>query len=319
MEKKLTACIILLIASSVLISSPSYCKVVDKIVVVVNNEIITQREVDRLLEPVYEQYRALYYGDELVKKMEEERGNVINQLIEDKLILSEAKKLNIEVEDKEVELRVDEIRKRFSSKEDFESALSEQGLTLKDLRTRYREHMMIRILIDHKVGSKITVSPPEVSDYYNKHSNEYIQPEEIRLRNILIRPKKDLEPAKALERAREILRRLKEGGDFAGLAKKYSEGPNAKEGGLMGYVKKEDLLPEIEAIVFNLKEGELSDIVQTSLGYHIFKVEERRERIARGLSEVRHDVEEAVFKEKVKGKLKGWIEGLKKNAYIAFK
>lgn len=318
MRKKLSAVVFLALLSGA-ISSLSYCEVVDKIVVVVNNEIITQREIDRMAGPVYEQYRALYYGDELVKKVEEARLGIINQLIEDKLILSEAKRLNIEVTDDEVELRVNDIRKHFNSKEDFEAALLEQGLMLKDLRARYREQIMTRRLIDQRIGSRITISPSEVSDYYNKHLNEYIQPEEIRLRNILIRPRSGLEPAKALALAKEVLRRLSEGGDFAGLAKEYSEGPNAKEGGLMGYIKKGDLLPEIEAIVFNLKEGELSGVVQTSLGYHVFKVEEKRPRKTNDLSEVRHDVEEAIFKEKVRGKLKGWIEGLKKNAYIAFK
>lgn len=318
MIKKLSTVVFLALLSGA-ISSLSYCEVVDKIVVVVNNEIITQREIDRMAGPVYEQYRALYYGDELVKKVEEARLGIINQLIEDKLILSEAKRLNIEVTDDEVELRVNDIRKHFNSKEDFEAALLEQGLMLKDLRARYREQIMTRRLIDQRIGSRITISPSEVSDYYNKHLNEYIQPEEIRLRNILIRPRSGLEPAKALALAKEVLRRLSEGGDFAGLAKEYSEGPNAKEGGLMGYIKKGDLLPEIEAIVFNLKEGELSGVVQTSLGYHVFKVEEKRPRKTNDLSEVRHDVEEAIFKEKVRGKLKGWIEGLKKNAYIAFK
>ncbi|MBI5143667.1 MAG: peptidylprolyl isomerase [Candidatus Omnitrophica bacterium] len=322
-RKVLTAYSLQLTALMALVTAvnlnPGYCEVVDKIVVIVNNEIITQREIDRVLMPIYEQYRALYYGDELVKRLDEARQKVIEQLIEDRLILSEAKKLNIEIDEKDVEARIDEVKKRFSSKEEFDQALSNQGLTLKDLTMRYREQMMTRRLIDQKVGSKVTVSPVEINHYYEEHINEYIQPEETALRNILIRPKGTIAPEKALDLAKEILRRLQEGGDFALLAKEYSGGPNANEGGLMGYVKKGDLLPEIENVVFNLKEGELSGIIQTSLGYHIFKVEEKRERKTLSLSEVRNDVEEAVFREKVKDRLKGWLEALRKNAYIAFK
>lgn len=316
MRKKVIA---LMFSFLIFSMNPAHCEVVDKIVVIVNNEIITQREIDRVLMPIYEQYQALYYGDELVKKLDEARKKVIEQLIEDRLILSEAKKLNIEVDERDVEARLADVKKRFSSKEEFEHVLSGQGLALKDLTTRYREQMMTRGLIDRKVGSKVTVSPVEINRYYDEHMNEFIQPEGITLRNILIRPKKDLAPEKALDLANEILRRIQEGGDFALLAKEYSEGPNASEGGLMGYVKKGDLLPEIESVVFNLKDGELSGIIQTSLGYHIFKVEEKRERKVLSLSEVRADVEEAVFREKVKDRLKGWIETLRKNAYIAFK
>jgi parvulin-like peptidyl-prolyl isomerase len=119
--------------------------------------------------------------------------------------------------------------------------------------------------------------------------------------------------------ARDILNKLKAGEDFAELAKQYSEGPNASEGGSMGYVKKGDLLPDIESVVFNMKDGEVSDIIHTKLGYHIFKVDERRERQTLGLAEVKREVEEGVYREKVKDKIKDWVGNLKKNAYISFK
>jgi len=124
---------------------------------------------------------------------------------------------------------------------------------------------------------------------------------------------------KTAELAQDISKRLKEGCDFAGLAKVYSAGPGASEGGDMGYVKKGDLMPEIEKAVFNLKEGETSDIIQTKLGYHIFMVEGKKPARMLTISEARRDIEEAIFREKVNQKISGWVEGLKKNAYIAFK
>jgi parvulin-like peptidyl-prolyl isomerase len=272
-----------------------------------------------MLEPIYEQYRARYYGDELVKKMEEARAAIVNQLIEDKLILSEAKRLGVEVTERDIDEKVAEVESRFEDKEKFRQVLFQQGMNMKALREKYKEQMMTRRLIDNKVGSKVSVSPVEIKNYYETHQDEFIQPEEVRLSNILIRPKKDEGAKAALVLAREILRRLKEGGDFAALAKEYSEGPGAADGGNMGYVKKGDLLPEIEEVVFKLKPGETSDIVQTAVGYHIFRVEEKKERAVKSLSEVRREVEETVFRAKVKDKLKGWVENLKKNAYIAYK
>ena len=115
------------------------------------------------------------------------------------------------------------------------------------------------------------------------------------------------------------MHRIKEGCDFEGLAKEYSESPGASEGGTMGYVKKGDLMPQIEGIVFNLKEGQTSDIVQSPLGYHIFKVDGKKARRTMELFEVRQNIEEFLYREKVSQRLKSWIDSLAKSAYIEFK
>lgn len=321
MSKSLyTAVLFFLCALLVLNTSDTRCAVVDKIVVVVNNEIITQREIDIMLAPIYTQYKTQYKGEELIKKLEEVREDIIKQLIEDRLILSEAKKQNISVEDKEVEFRIDDIKRKMGSERELENMLNQQNLTLNELRARYKEKLMIRKLIDQKVGSKIIITPLEVKNYYNDHKDEFLQPEEINLRQILIKSKEEKAgQEEALRRAREIFKRIKEGCDFGGLAKEYSDGPYAGEGGLMGYVKKGDLMPQIEEIVFNLKDQESSGIIQSALGYHIFKVEDRKARRTKELPEVRQDIEEYLYREKADQKLKGWIDLLAKSAYIEFK
>ena len=302
------------------ITLAAHAEVVDKIVVVVNNEIITQREIDILLAPVYGQYRNEYKGEELIRRLEEARERILKQLIEDRLILSEAKKQNIVVEQKEVDAKIDELKKKMGSDQDLESMLNEQNLTMKELDERYKEKMMIRKLIDKKVGARIMITPLEVKNFYNTHKDEFLQLEEVKLRTILIKPKNEQgSGAKALEIMRDILKRLKEGGGFEALAQEYSDGPGASDGGLMGYVKKGDLLPQLEDIVFNLKEGQTSGIVQSQLGYHIFKVEEKRARRSKDLPEVRQEIEEFMYRERANEKLKGWIDSLAKSAYIEFK
>ena len=87
----------------------------------------------------------------------------------------------------------------------------------------------------------------------------------------------------------------------------------------MGYVKRGDLMVEVEKVVFNLREGDISPLMQTAQGYYIFKVEEKDVSATVPLSQARHKVEEAVYNSKADAKIKGWLEGLKKNAYIAFK
>ena len=299
----------------------SQAAVVDKIVVVVNSEIITQREVDMMLGPIYGQYRNMYKGEELIRMLEDVREKILKQLIEDRLIYSEAKKLNIAVEEKEVDVKIDEMRSKVGGSErDLENMLNEQNLTLNELRARYKEKIMIRKLIDQKVGAKIIITPLEVKNYYSNNKDSFIQPEEIKLRTILIKPKTEQGgDSGSLQLMRDIMKRLKEGCGFEGLAKEYSDDPAAGEGGLMGYVKKGDLMPQIEEIVFNLKEGEISGIIKSPLGYHVFKVDEKRARRSRELAQVRQDIEEFLYREKASQKLKGWIDYLSKSAYIEFK
>lgn len=293
--------------------------VVDKIVVVINSEVITQGEIDRMLMPVYHKFSTMYQGEDLMKKLDEARQSILGQLIDEKLMLGEAKKLNMEIDEKEVLSRISEIQKRFGSKDMFERALAEQRMTVKDLKAKYRDQIMTKRLVDQKVGARIFITPVDVSKYYSEHADEFAQPDEVKVRNILIRVKDGLSPEKSLELAQDIHKKLKEGADFAELARAHSDGPAASDGGLMGYQKKGDLNPELEAVVFGLKEGESSDVVQTTLGCFIFKVEEKRSARSLSLSEARRQIEDAIYSERAREKMKGWLEGLKKNAYIAFR
>jgi parvulin-like peptidyl-prolyl isomerase len=179
---------------------------------------------------------------------------------------------------------------------------------------------MIRRLIDQKVGARIIITPLEVKTYYAEHKDQFLQPQEVLVRQILIKAGKDqASQAAALKKIRGISDGIKEGRDFAALAKEYSEGSNPEDGGLMGYIKPGDMMPQLEEIIFKLKDQETSGIVQSSLGYHLFKVEERKLSRNKELSEVRQEIEEFLYREKANQKLKGWIDSLAKNAYIEFK
>ena len=310
--KKLLAAIIML--GGLLLCYPCSAEVVDKIEVIVNDEMITRREIDRLLAPIYEKYKTMYSGESLISKTLEARQKVIEQLIEDKLVYCEAKKYNINLDEKDIEEKINAAMSKAGGKEEFEKILASQQITTKELRVRYKEQGLSRRIIDQMVGSKIAITPIEVEKYYTNNIERFASPEEVLLRNILIFPGED--PVRSAKLAGEISKRLKEGCDFGGLAKIYSQGPAAAEGGLMGYVKRGDLMPQIEDVVFNLKVGEISGIVKTQAGYHIFKVEEKRPGSVRSFKDAKRDVEESVFMEKMNHKVRVWIAGLKKNAYI---
>lgn len=310
-----------LLAILVLIAAaPSHAGLVDKIAIVVNNEVVTMSEIDQMLTPVYARYKIIYKDEgELIRKMEEARQRIVEQLIEDKLIVSEAKRQNVEIDEKEVDARLREVEKQFGSKNAFTRALMEQHLSLKDLRTRYREQLMSRRIIDKKIGSNILVTPVEIHSYYDSHRIDFAQPSEVSLSNIMIRPRDGSDDVRAHELAQDIANKLKDGGDFAALAQSYSEGPGAADGGAMGMIKKGDLMPELEKAVFALKSGDVSDVIKTPLGYHIFKVDEVREQRILTESEAYKEIEELLYRDKIKARIKDWLITLRKNAYIAFK
>lgn len=291
----------------------------DKIMVVVNNEVITQGEIDKMLGPAYQHYKSMYQGDELIRKLDDTRQAILAQLIDEKLVLSEARKKSIEVDEKDVAKKMEEAQSRFGAKELFEKALAEQRLTPKELKNRFRDQLMARKLIDEHVGSRIIITPVDVSEYYKEHPEEFTQPEEVSIRCILIRATKDRTLAQSAELAARIREQLGNGADFGDLAKAYSEGPGASDGGMMGYKRRGDLLPDIENAVFGLKEGDVSEPVRSSLGIFIFKVDQKRAAKTMTFSEARRFIEEAIYKEKAKEKMKAWVENLKKHAYIAFK
>ena len=294
-------------------------EVIDKIVVIVNDDVITQSEVDKILLPIYAQYKNLYSKEELAERIGAARRGVLERLIDDKILLGEAKKKKIEVGDAEIEARVQEARGRFSGEEEFKLALMQENLRLSELEKRFRERLTIEKFVNREVMGKISVSPTEILDYYESHKSEFENPLKVKLRAILVKISEDRPRDEALKAAQKILYRLKEGGDFGLLAKEYSEGPYADKGGDMAWVEKGQLIERIDALVFDMKVGEISGILETELGFHLFRVEERTEESAKSFAEEKEGIEQFLISGKRQIKLGQLIAGLKENAYIAFR
>lgn len=297
----------------------SYADTVDKVIVVVNDETITQGELDMATAALLEKLKTKYSGGELVKEAEKNKKEILNRMIEEKLILSEAKKRKIEASDAEIEVRLKEIKSTFGSEEEFNEALRQEGVSLNELKQRYADQVKMGKLVEMEVRKKMTINPSETLNYYNLNKEKFREPEEVKLKNILIKSDEKLSGEDARALAEKILGFLKAGENFDELALKYSKGPNADIGGDLGYVKKGQMRKEIEDIVFNLNAGQLSEVVKTHLGYHIFKVEEKKPEGIKELNEAKDEIEKVLFLEKGKQRYKDWIEAIKKNAYISFR
>ena len=156
------------------------------------------------------------------------------------------------------------------------------------------------VLNDKDFESKITVDPAKIESYYNEHQDSYRVPERAKVRHILIEtPKpgpdgkvdqKGVDEARA--KAEDVLKQVKAGGDFAALAKKYSQDPGTKEnGGEMGWIIKGQTVPEFEKVAFSQSKGQISDLVKTSFGFHIIQTEDKEDAHLKPLAEVKDEIE----------------------------
>ncbi len=304
-----------------------------RIVAVVNDEPITQTELNQAFVPVYLQMQNIYSPEELATKTQEIKERILQQLIEERLMLQEAKNPHsvevskgkigtppvITVSDDEVAEMVKDVSSKFETPEAFSEALAEQGVTLEDLKARYRNQVIIRKLIDREIRSRIIVSPAEVTTYYDAHRKEFEAPPAVQVAVIIIKPKSSLDPAEARDLASHLHQQLTQGADFYDLAKRYSDGPNAKMGGRLGFIEKGKSLKEIDQALFSLSVGQITPVIKASTGFHIFRVEAVRPARQAELDEVKDKVRDRLFQDKTQTRFKDWIAKLKAESYISVK
>ena len=267
-----------------LTSFPQAQKISDRIVAVVGNQIILESELKAQLA-LYATQFGMDLTDEQKKKQIE--SELLEQMINDNLLLIQAQKdTSIQVTSKDVESAVKEqmekVKSQFSSEEAFQDQLKAEGLTEKELKKKYREQIRRQMFIDRLVSkklSKVTVTTKEVKDFYQTYEDSIPdQPESVKLSHILLEIKPSQSTLDSLKkRAGMVLDKAKKGEDFVSLAFNYSDDPTGKNGGDLGFFKKGDMIEKFEKVAFALNPGEISDLVETEFGYHIIKVEEKKE------------------------------------------
>lgn len=293
-------------------------EVVDKVIVVVNDEVVTQREFDRAFFPVKQNYEANLQGEELERRLEEVRKIFMEQLIDAKIAVSLAKKENIEIDEAKLQERIGMIKSYYGSEEAFLQTLSEKGTNLTEFKKEIKDQMMAQEIVEKEVASKIMIAPAEITDLYEKNREKLVSPYRVRLREIMVR-KDDNAPKKAGRKIRSIRAKIEKGADFSELAKEHSEGPYADNGGDMGYVMRGQLLEEMDNAIFSTKKGENTGIVETKVGFHIFMIDDIEEPRRLELEEVSDFLREQLFRRRFEQNLLKWLAEKRKNAYIAYK
>ena len=281
MRKKI---LLFILSLFLLISFPRAQEVLDRIVAVVGNQIILESELKAQLALYATQFGIDLKDEQRKKEMEAE---LLEQMINDNLLLIQAQKdTTIEVTSKEVETAVKEqlekVKAQFPSGEAFQNQLKAEGLTENELKKKYREQIKKQMLIDRLISKKlrkVSLTTKEVKDFYQTYKDSIPdQPESAKLSHILLEIKPSQTTLDSLRKKAEmVLDLVKKGEDFASLATKYSDDPTGKNGGDLGFFKKGDMIEKFEKVAFALNPGEISDLVETALGYHIIKVEEKKE------------------------------------------
>lgn len=299
-------------------------ELLERVIAVVNDEPIMQSELDIMLRPIYEQFRAEYRGEQLVMRLNDARQKLLNQLIEDKLVLQKAEEMGIEADPAAIEARIDEFKKQFESELQMEDTMAMQGVTLGEVRERFEKQAMLRQLHNREVRSYVAISPKEIEEFYKTNPEYFASASKIKVRSITIKKSfesrdKGITDEVAKEKLATLQRRILSGESFSDLAKQYSEDSHKDEGGLSDWIEEGTMIPAINNVIFRLELGEISDPIETPMGYHLFRVEQREPGYKKTLEEAREDIHNRIFQQKSEERFYDWMQELKRNAYISIR
>ncbi len=235
------------------------------------------------------------------------KKELINQLIEEELIIAEAGRAGITVDSRELAQEVEGLKKEYGD-ETFKEAVGERYGNIDNWKEEIRRKLLIKKTVDQLIGRKAgqSVTEKDAREYYLKHMEDYDVQEQAHARMIV---------AASEDEARKIRKGLN-AGNFAAVAEEVSLSPERKNGGDLGYFARGDMPKEFEDVVFKLKTGEISPVVKTEYGYHIFLLEGRRSARRLKFEEVKDRIMERLRSEKEDEDLSAWIKSLKKNTKI---
>ena len=312
--------IVLIMAFIMLTFTAAGSEVADKIIAVVNDEIITQKEFNAVFEPYLKKIEETYQGNNKAAVIEQTKASILQRFIDSLLIEHEAKKAGINVKEEEVmDILKDMLVKQNIRMEDFLKKLEQEGTSLASVKNEIRGQMMRMRLMRREVQSKIIIGEQEIGEYYLQHRDEYEGREAVRLKQILLLLPPDADKAtktKIEESARRIHQNALNGSSFDSLAVKYSQGPAAAQGGDIGFIEKGVMIPEVEKVAFSLPVDQVSDVIESSMGFHIIQVVDKRGAGFKPIDAVRNEIKAKLVDEKLEKKYDEWISELRKRSFI---
>ena len=291
----------------------------DEIVAKVNDEIITLTDLKNELRLLRANLRQENPDPELLERaFQNQKRSVLKTVIQNKMLVQRAEEFGITADiDMQVASTIEEVRKAsgIPDMEVLDQYLRRQGSSLEEYRSSLKQRMIIDLLLQQFVYSKLTLLTPEIEAYYNEHIDRFTEKAEVELKEILFL-KEGKEVERVRRKAEEVLDRLQSSASFEDLAKEYSEGPTASRGGDIGSFKKGAMAAPIEEVVFQLEEGEVSGIIETEYGLQIFKVVSKKAARKKPMEEVRPEITRALYQQKAQPELREFMNELREQSYV---
>jgi peptidyl-prolyl cis-trans isomerase SurA len=301
---------------------------VDRVVAVVNNDVITLSELEKAGRELFERIKVQAPAAEVDKALEKAREEVLSSLVDKLIVEQQAEKLSITVTEQEVDTALDQILARNNATiEDFKKELAEMKISEQEYRENLRGQIVQSKLISYEVRSRIVIIEENIRAYYEK---EYTQEKgengyRILQMGFTWRNTVTLEEAgfdtkeEAREKAEEIRARVLDGESFAELAKAYSNLPSAADGGDIGLFKKDEMAADMKDVILAMQPGAISPIVEIDNAFQLFKLLSVREGdvvVKAPYEAVREEIRDVLYRQKMEEHYKTWIKSLREEAYI---
>jgi len=301
-------------------------KVVEEIIARVNNEIITMSELSKARVAAAEDARQDCNGrcnsEQLQVAIEDRQKFALRDLIDQSLLAQRGKDMGINVEP-DVVKQLDQIRisNNLKDLDDLEKAVTSQGINWEDFKNNIRNKILTRQVISEEVGRHITIGRDDAMKYYEEHKKEFERPEQVALRAIEIKTegKKESEIPALKTKAEGLLKRVQDGEDFGQLAKRFSDGSTAQQGGFLGVYKRGELSKELEDKVFAMKKNELTGVIDTKQGFLILQMLEHYTEGEQSFDKVENEIMDHLYSERMEPALREYLKTLREQSYVVVK
>ena len=291
----------------------------NEIVARVNEKIITFTDLKAELRRLRSSLRQENESPELLEQaFQQEKPTVLRTMIQNEMFVQRAEEYGIpDSVEPDVGNILEEMRKEsgIPSMEVLDQYLRQQESSLEDYRASLKQRLIVDALLQQFVYSKLTLLTPEIEAYYQENIERYTEKAEVELKEILFLREEEDE-AQLRKKAQEVLTRLRAGASFEDLAKRFSDGPTASQGGGIGSFKQGSMAAPIEEVAFQLEEGAVSGIIETEYGFQIIQVVSRTPVQERPLEEVRSEISMQLYQRKAQPELKKFVEELIEQTYI---
>ena len=291
--------------------------VVEDIVVRVNDQIITRSDVERQAAQLNQ---AAAQGNIPKDQLASEEKNLLRDMIDQQLLLSRAKELGLNA-DADAIRQLDEIRKqnKLNSMDELRAAAAKEGINFEDFQAQIKNKILTQKVVQEEVGRKLQMTQADEVKYYNAHLQEFQQPEQIRLSEILIPTPADATPeqiSQAEAKAADIRAQIAKGADFAELAKKYSGGPSAAQGGDLGLFKPGSNAKVIEDQTFALKVGDSTQPIRTRQGFVVLKVTQHDKAGPAPMKDVEGQIEQGLYVQAMEPAMRAYLSKLRDDSFV---